>query len=375
MKGRGDEEGFGFKEVRVLKNGGRAGRLKAGGHFVDTPVFMPVGTKGSVKALDSADLDEAGAEIVLANTYHLHLRPGEEEVGKLGGIHKFMNWRGVVLTDSGGFQASSLSMGTSGNRQGGLARITDDGVEFKSFWDGSKHFIGPEKAIEIQAKLGADIIMAFDECTPNRGDDYAKEAMARTHRWLVRGKSRWLELRKENACVGALFGIIQGGRSRELRRESARFVVEQGLPGIAIGGESIGSDPDQTAEVISWVYDLLPKDRPLYTMGVGVRPSDLVRVIEAGADMFDCVAPTRLARTGLLYFPGEKGERINIGKSVFRLDKREIFPGCDCYTCTKGYSRGYLHHLYKCGELSYFRLASIHNLRVMIRTVREYANK
>lgn len=329
-------------------------KLKTAHGSVNLPVFMPVGTAGSVKALSPQDLKELGAQIILGNTYHLYLRPGEGLVKKFGGLHKFMGWDRAILTDSGGFQV--MSIGT---------KITEEGVEFKSHIDGSKHLLTPEKSIKIQQELGADIIMAFDQATPTTDRQYTKAAMERTHRWLSRSKKAWTNKKQK------MFGIIQGGKFKDLRRESAKFVIEQNLPGVAIGGESIGSDAKETAEVISWVKDLLPEDRPLYAMGVGVRPSDLKSVIAAGADMFDCVAPTRLARTGYLFHPGEKNERLNISLAKFALDKKQILDDCDCYTCKEGFSRGYLHHLFRSRELLYYRLASIHNLRVMIRTVEE----
>lgn len=314
---------------------------------IKTPVFMPVGTNATVKSLSKEDLESIGAQIILANNYHLFLRPGSENIEKLGGIHKFMNWDRLILTDSGGFQVQTVG-----------CKIIEDGVEFKSHVDGSTHFFTPEIATKSQMQIGADIIMAFDDSTGT------KEAMERTHRWLVRCKKVMGD--------STLFGIIQGGTSRELRRESAKFVVDQDLPGIAIGGASIGSDPHETAEIIGYVRDLLPKDRPLYAMGVGVRPSDLISVIKAGADMFDCVAPTRLARCGLLYNRESKTERIDISKSIYALDKNPIDPECDCSTC-KTYTRAYFHHLFKCRELLFYRLASIHNLRMMIKTVEDFS--
>jgi queuine tRNA-ribosyltransferase len=311
---------------------------------IQTPVFMPVGTNATVKSLSPEDLKEIGAQIILANNYHLFLKPGSENIQKLGGIHKFMNWDRPILTDSGGFQVQSLN-----------CKISEDGVEFTSPLDGgTKHFFTPESATQSQIQIGADIIMAFDDSTGT------KEAMVRTHRWLVRCKKVMGD--------ATLFGIIQGGNSRDLRRESAKFVIDQDLPGIAIGGATIGSNAAETAETIGFIRDLLPKNKPLYAMGVGVRPSDLISVVKVGADMFDCVAPTRLARCGLLYNCESKTERIDISQSKFKLDKNPIDPVCDCPTC-KTYSRAYLHHLFKCKELLFYRLASMHNLRVMIRTV------
>jgi len=314
---------------------------------------MPVGTAATVKSLSRQDLEEIGAQIILANNYHLYLRPGSANVKKLGGIHKFMNWPHPILTDSGGFQVQSLK-----------PKITDAGVEFKSHIDGSSQFLSPESATQSQIDIGADIIMAFDHSVPpGASRQYAKQATARTHKWLL----RCIKTINHQPTNQQLFGIIQGGEFADLRRDSAKFVVDQDLPGIAIGGAVIGSDPKQTAEAIASVKDLLPKNKPLYAMGVGVRPSDLKSVFQAGADMCDCVAPTRLARCGLLYNRESKNERIDISQSKFKLDKHPIDNACDCSTCAT-YTRAYLHHLFKSRELLYYRLASIHNLRFMIKT-------
>src|SRR3989338_2866159 len=286
---------------------------------------MPVGTAATVKSLSRQDLEEIGAQIILANNYHLYLRPGSANVKKLGGIHKFMNWPHPILTDSGGFQVQSLK-----------PKITDAGVEFKSHIDGSSQFLSPETATKSQIDIGADIIMAFDHSVPPGATrSYAKQATDRTHKWLVKCKKVWLESLSTShlALSTVLFGIIQGGEYEDLRRDSAKFVVEQNLPGIAIGGAVIGSNAKQTAETIASVKDLLPKNKPLYAMGVGVRPSDLKSVFAAGADMCDCVAPTRLARCGLLYNLESKNERIDISKSKFKLDKNPIDNSCDCPTC------------------------------------------
>lgn len=347
---------------------------------------MPVGTAATVKSLSSQDLDNIGATIILANNYHLFLRPGSSNIAKLGGIHRFMNWPHPVLTDSGGFQIQSLN-----------PKITDSGAEFKSHIDGSTHFFTPESATLSQIQIGADIIMAFDHSVPKGATKaYAKQATDRTNNWLLRCIKTWknmgadLDVRgfasKPPAAIPTpqaigssrtdllqnrnqlLFGIIQGGKFADLRRESAKFVLDQDLPGIAIGGAVIGSDPAETAEAIASIRDLLPRDKPLYAMGVGVRPSDLVAVIKAGADMFDCVAPTRLARCGLLYHPDSKTERIDISQSKFKLDQNPISDTCDCSTC-QSYTRAYLHHLFKCRELLYYRLATIHNLRTMINSL------
>lgn len=328
----------------------KTGIITTGHGQIQTPVFMPVGTNATVKSLSPEDLASIGAQIILANNYHLFLRPGSENIQKLGGIHKFMNWNKPVLTDSGGFQVWSLK-----------GKYSDDGVEFKSNIDGKSFFWTPEDAIKSQIQIGSDIIMALDVCTPDKASHVeTKKAMNITHDWLKRCK--------KVAGDTTLFGIIQGGLHKNLRIESAKFVVDQNLPGIAVGGETIGYNMDGTEEVMSWIKDLLPKDKPIYAMGLGLRPSDLVRAVKAGFDMFDCVAPTRLARNGALYSSDSPTERIDISKSIYALDENPIDNCCDCPTC-KTYSRAYLHHLFKCKELLFYRLASMHNLRVMIRTV------
>lgn len=319
---------------------------------------MPVGTQASVKALSPVDLESIGAQIILANNYHLFLRPGSDVVQQLGGIQKFMGWNHPVLTDSGGFQVWSLGKS--------LLQVDDDGIEFRSHIDGKKHFWSPEDAITSEVQIGADIIMAFDQCTSDTASHTeATLALQRTHDWLTRCKA----VQSSN-----LFGIIQGAYFKDLRREGAKFVVDQDLPGIAIGGETIGYEMDKTEEVLDWIYDLLPENKPRYTMGVGLRPSDLPRMVKSGIDMFDCVAPTRLARNGALYVSQDisKNERIDIGKSEFALDTGAIDSNCDCSTCAE-FTRAYLHHLFKAQELLFYRLASIHNLRMMMRTVESIA--
>lgn len=381
-------KGFSFKLLGKVGNA-RAGVLKTPHGVIKTPVFMPVGTVGSVKAMSAEDTMSTGAEIILGNTYHLYLRPGEKVVRKLGQIHKFMRWDKPILTDSGGYQVSSLGL----FKQKGevkLSKVDDEGVTFRSFLDGSKHRFTPEKAIEIQEDLGSDIIMAFDEATPDRGKHYAIEAMERTHAWLVRSKKRWEELEenKKDLPPQALFGIIQGGNYEDLRRQSAKFVVDQDLPGIAIGGGSIGADPAVTEKNIGWIRDLLPEDKPFYAMGVGVGPIDAVEAVNSGADMFDCVAPTKLARSGYLYqgkLAGKPGSfkfesefrkaRMDISKKIFELDEGPIDKECDCEVCKSGYTRAYLRHLYRTKELLFYRLGSIHNIRMMIRVCEEMREK
>lgn len=351
---------------------------------INTPVFMPVGTAATVKALDAKDIEGTKAEIILANTYHLFLRPSEKLVNNMGGVSEFMNWNKPMLTDSGGFQVFSLGKGANGKP---LAKIDEDGVTFKSHLDGNIHRFTPEISLDIQRDLGADIIMAFDECTPDMATkEYAKEALGRTHRWAKQSVKRWEENHKLSAQGKnqALFGIIQGAMDKNLRRESAEFISSLPFSGIALGGETVGYNMEGTLEMIEWIKDLLPKDKPLYAMGLGRDPQNLVDAFAAGVDMCDCVAPTRLARNGALYY-GElrggrfeselKNGRLNIDNKKFETDKSPIMEGCDCYTCLSGYTRGYLRHLYRSKELSYYRLASIHNVRFMVRLAEDIREK
>ena len=349
----------------------RLGQIETDHGVIETPTFMPVGTQASVKTLDQVDLENIDASIILGNTYHLHLRPGEDLISEGGGLHKFMNWNKPILTDSGGFQVFSLGLQKEklqSKDQGKLVKIDDDGVTFSSHIDGSKHRFTPETSIEIQHKLGADIIMAFDECTPDDADlDYTKKALSRTHTWAKRS----LEAHQKNTSYHGykqfLFGIIQGAQHKELREESARFISSLDFDGIAIGGESIGYNMKATAEIMDWVYPILPEDKPHYTMGLGLNPLDLLIAVEHGADMFDCVAPTRLARHGMIYiFDPKNNHRLNIKNATFTKDTQPLDPTCDCSTCQR-YSRSYLHHLFAAGEMSGMRLASIHNLRFMLK--------
>jgi len=340
---------------------------------IHTPMFMPVGTQATVKTLDSLDLKTLGAEIILGNTYHLHLRPGEDLIDSVGGLHKFMNWNRPILTDSGGFQVFSLGEQKTDKGQGGLTRIDEGGVTFQSHIDGSKHRFTPESAIQTQHKIGADIIMAFDECTPDAIEKkYAAEAMERTHRWA---KRCLVEHQKETGRHGYkqfIFGIIQGSNYEDLRQQSARFICDLNFDGIAIGGESIGYNMEATAQILNWTHPILPSEKPRYAMGVGLDPADLLIAIEGGVDMFDCVAPTRLARHGMVFtFEKHKGKhRINIRNKEFAIDQKPLEKGCGCYTC-QNYTRSYLHHLFAAEEITGMRLASIHNLYFLINLVKE----
>lgn len=366
---------FEFKVTGKLLGHGRRGELKTPHGTIRTPVFMPVGTNASVKAVPSELLETTGAQIVLANNYHLFLRPGSKNVQALGGIHKFMNWTKPILTDSGGFQVWSLAQSKDS-----LVQLTPDGATFTSHLDGTRHFLSPETAVESQLEIGADIIMAFDQCTPDQANEKEAEmALQLTTNWLKRSAKSWRE--RGDPDKQALFGIIQGGMHEKLRRQAAETVTAEKLPGIAVGGETIGYNMDGTEAVMDWIRTLLPDDKPRYTMGVGLRPSDLLRVIASGVDMFDCVAPTRLARNGALYtgrvrlagkswkFDSESPtERINIASGQYKLDQNPVDDHCDCTTC-RHYTRAYLHHLFKAQELAYYALASVHNLRMMIKTV------
>ena len=319
---------------------------------VQTPVFMPVGTQATVKAMKPeavAALGHEGTNILLANTYHLYLRPGHELVKKAGGLHKFMNWNGAILTDSGGFQVFSL---------GKLRKITEEGVVFRSYIDGSKHMFTPENSMQVQNALGADIIMAFDECAPPDADRrYIEESQARTSRWLRR-----CVLAHENTQAQSLFGIMQGGFFEDLRKESAKAIVDLDLPGYAIGGISVGEPKEKYVGVLDYAVDLLPVNKPRYVMGIGT-PDYILEAVEHGVDMFDCVEPTRLARHGMAMT--SRG-RISLDKSRFSDDLEPVDPECDCYCC-RNYSRAYVRHLVKQNEIFGAMLLSEHNLNFLVR--------
>ena len=312
---------------------------------IETPVFMPVGTRGTVKAMTQEEVWELGFRLILGNTYHLYLRPGPELVKSAGGLHRFMSWDGAMLTDSGGFQVFSLEE---------LRKITEDGVKFKSHLDGSEHFFSPERSIEVQHALGADILMAFDECPPFPCTEaLTRGATERTHRWL----ERCARYHKSQDTNQLLFGIAQGGTYEHLRVESAQFVAAQDTPGIAIGGVSVGESPEQMQEAVGWSVPHLPDHKPRYLMGVGT-PRDLLDAVAQGIDLFDCVLPTRLGRNGTLYTT--RG-RINIKGSRYTDDFGPVDPNCSCRVCQK-YSAAYIRHLYKCDEILASRLATYHNL-------------
>lgn len=325
----------------------RAGRFHTPHGTLSTPVFMPVGTQATVKAVTPDQLEALNAQIVLANTYHLYLRPGADLVERVGGLHSFMNWNRPILTDSGGFQVFSLAA---------RRKVTDDGVTFRSHIDGSEHRFTPESAVAVQEKLGADIIMAFDECAPYPAEkEYVREAMLRTHKWAVRC------CRAHVREGQVLFGIVQGGVHSDLRQESARFMAELDLPGYGIGGLSVGESKGQMGGALDITTQILPANKPRYLMGVG-SPEDLLNGIALGVDMFDCVLPTRNARNGsLLTTDG----RVNIKGAAFKNDLAPPVPTCNCYTC-RNFSRAYIHHLFRAEELLAYTLATIHNLHFLI---------
>jgi len=343
--------------LSAVDGSARAGSFSTPHGDVETPSFMPVGTGGTVKGLVTEELEALGARVVLANTYHLYLRPGHELVRDLGGLHDFMRWDGPILTDSGGFQVFSLA---------GIRQIHDDGVEFRSHIDGSRHRFTPESVMDIQRTLGADVIMAFDECPPGGCDRRtAEEANRRTLAWLDRCRSRFSELgRQEDVPAQALFPVLQGNVFDDLRRAHARqFMDMYDWPGFGIGGLSVGEAKPDMWRTLELLDSELPADRPRYLMGVGY-PDDLLEAVARGCDLFDCVAPTRNARHGSAWT--SEGGQINLKAARFKSDRRPIDPGCDCYTCGR-YDRAYLRHLVSSAEWLPLRLISIHNLRFLVR--------
>jgi queuine tRNA-ribosyltransferase len=334
------------------RNGARRGRITTPHGTVETPVFMPCGTQATVKTLDPRDLREEGCQLILCNTYHLYLRPGHEVVKDLGGLHRFMGWDRAILTDSGGFQILSLSA---------LRKISEDGVVFQSHLDGSRHFLSPEKAIEIQRALGADILMALDECPPQSADyAYHQASMERTLRWARRCREA------HPGDHPALFGIVQGGTDLGLRSRSAEATQQIGFSGYALGGLGIGEGSAQMYAVVAHTTALLPVEAPRYLMGVGT-PQDLLEAIARGVDMFDCVLPTRNARNGGLF---TSAGRLNIKGAAYARDERPVDPACTCYTC-RHFSRAYLRHLYVSDEILGLRLNTIHNLHYYAELMRQ----
>ncbi|MEE2874812.1 MAG: tRNA guanosine(34) transglycosylase Tgt [Candidatus Latescibacterota bacterium] len=333
------------------ETGARAGVLHTPHGKIETPIFMPVGTQATVKTLDQHDLIEAQAQIILGNAYHLYLRPGHELIDRMGGLHQFMNWSRPILTDSGGFQVFSL---------GDLNKISEEGVRFQSHLDGSSHLFTPESVMEIEHGLGADIIMAFDECTPYPCErDYAEKSMRRTLRWAERCIKRHQELsaQRTHRPPQALFGIVQGSVYPNLRRTCAQELIQMDLPGYAIGGLAVGETRDSMFGVIRETTPLLPNGKPRYLMGVGL-PNDLVEAVGAGADMFDCVVPTRNARNGTVF---ARNGRLRLKNAAHAEDPQPLESDCACKTCSH-YSRAYLRHLFKTNELLGMHLATFHNV-------------
>lgn len=341
-------------KYELIKNDGKArlGKLKTNYGTFDTPMFMPVGTLANVKTLTPEELYDMNSAVILANTYHLWLRPGEDIVAKAGGLHKFMNYNGPILTDSGGFQVFSLAKGKD---------ITEEGVTFKSHIDGKKLFLTPELSIQIQNKLDSDIAMSFDECIPYPASyEYAKQSTERTIRWAKRGKD------VHNNPNQSLFGIVQGGEYEDLRCFSAKETVKLDFDGYSIGGTSVGEDKDTMYKMIDYAIKYLPLDKPRYLMGVG-EPIDLLEGVSRGVDMFDCVLPTRLARHGNAF---TRTGRINLKNLKYKEDFTPIEEDCDCYTC-QNYTKAYIRHLITCDEVLGGRLLSIHNIRFLIKEMEE----
>jgi queuine tRNA-ribosyltransferase len=350
---------FSFEVAKTDASGARRGRLTTPHGTVETPFFMPVGTQASVKALTQEALEELGAEIILANTYHLYLRPGHELVRKLGGLHQFMSWPRAILTDSGGYQVFSLSE---------LRKMTDEGVRFRSHLDGSEHLLTPEKAAEIQLALGSDIAMVLDECieTPAPREE-AEAALRRTTEWAKRARTYFLEQAANNGDLPQWqFGIVQGATFADLRRESARQLLDLDFPGYAVGGLAVGESHETTCEMTAEVTALLPKDRPRYLMGVG-RPEQIADYVALGIDMMDCVLPTRAARHACLY---TSEGRVLIKNARYAQDQRPVDPKCTCSVCRR-YSRAYLRHLFAAGELTAAILATHHNVHFYLDIMRQ----
>ena len=319
---------------------------------------MPVGTAGTVKAIIPEELHDCGAQIILGNTYHLYLRPGMDVIRQFSGLHRFMHWGGPILTDSGGFQIFSLTK---------ISKTTENGFDFQSHIDGSRHLITPENAVDIQTTLGADIIMCLDSCIPYPAEaQQARAAQELTTRWAMRCKSRWDDIAERR---NSLFGIVQGGMFKHLRRQSAEELIALDFPGYAIGGLSVGEPKDLMMEMAGHTLPLLPDEKPKYIMGVGT-PEDLVELVSLGADMFDCVMPTRNARNGQIF---TSSGTININNAKFKTDTGPADPECSCYTC-KNYSRAYLHHLYRSRELLSYRLNTIHNLHFYLQLMHNIRN-
>lgn len=355
----------------------RTGVIKTPHGTIETPAFIPVGTQATVKSLTPEEITTVGTQMFFVNTYHMAMRPGIDTVQRLGGLHAFMKWNGPIITDSGGFQVFSLSR-EEGEQT--LVKITEDGVQFRSHWDGSYHLFTPEASMEYQWKLGSDIHIAFDDCTPN-GVSYeqAKTSMERTHRWAKRSVAAHNTFGKQYSQqpYQALYGSVQGSIYQDLREQSAKFISSLDTDGIAVGGVSVGESKQDMYNVIAWVTPLLPEQKPRHLLGVG-EIDDIFQAVKQGIDTFDCVQATRLARTGYLYSTQNLNGTlqsfvVNISKSIYQEDVNPIDATCLCYTCQK-FSRAYVHHLFKVRELLGYRLATIHNLTFLhslVSTIRQ----
>lgn len=381
---------FSFDIHKELPNSlGRVGTIHTPHGDIQTPAFVAVGTKGTVKSLTPEQVKETGTQVVIANTYHLYLEPGDEKIKNLGGLHKVMNWDGPLMTDSGGFQVFSLGVaygtgiskilkkneelilpnsssaeGTDNEAKATIVTVDPNGVMFRSHTDGSAHYFTPEKSIDIQHNLGADIIFAFDECTsPHESLHYQKEALERTHRWAKRSLEHHHSLIRANGGIDnqALFGIVQGGRDENLRKESAEYIGSLDFDGFGIGGSFEKEDMEKAVE---WVNNILPREKPRHLLGIG-EPLDLFMAVEKGCDLFDCVSPTRIARNGGVY---TKNGKVNLLNERFRDDSTPLDLDCRCYTC-KNFSRAYIAHLFRAKEILGATLASIHNLYFITHTV------
>ena len=348
--------------LEKCENGARAGIFHTPHGPLPTPLFMPVGTQATVKALSPAELHDCGCSCILANTYHLHLRPGDTLVRDAGGLHRFAAWNGAILTDSGGYQVFSLR---------DISKISDEGVLFRSHIDGSEHFFSPAGVMEIEHNLGADIIMAFDECPPARAEpDLINRAVERTLRWAAECAEAHAKLSSHFGFPQALFGIVQGGTIEELRQRCARELVSMNFPGYAVGGLAVGEDIGKTYETAGFTAALLPEDKPRYLMGVGM-PADILECISRGIDLFDCVLPTRTARNGSAF---TRTGKLNLRNAAFtRAFDRSLDPGCGCFVC-RDFSLAYLRHLYMAGEILALRLLTFHNVHFymeLVKTARE----
>ena len=336
----------------------RAGTIETDHGVIETPIFMPVGTQGSVKALEQRELEELGAQIILGNTYHLYLRPGTESMMAMGGLHSFMSWKGPILTDSGGYQVFSLS---------GLRKISEEGVVFKSHLDGSTHFFTPEKAVEIQRAIGSDIMMVLDECTPYPCEhEYAKKSNQLTVRWAKKCQDALNTVHPLYGHAQALFGIVQGSTFKDIRSESVEALTDLGLDGYAIGGLAVGEPIEMMYDLAEHSASRLPREKPRYLMGVGT-PEDILECIERGVDMFDCVLPTRNGRNATLF---TRQGRLNMTNAQFRNDAQPADPECSCYCC-RNFSRAYIRHLFHAKEILALQLASLHNVSFYLWLVKE----